>query len=168
MAKNCDNPPPGEGGGAPTGAYALQPRHALRRYRRNALRARRAPRTDPVKNPDRPLRARSPLGAPPRLSSRGFRLHAIRSRPRVTRISGLGVTQPSSAPKPSTWHPDPSVEGVDTRTARERGYKPRPQEPLPPHQSAVTGDAPHGRDGSQCIWSETIVKEIYPKTETIA
>ena len=58
MGKNCDNPPPGEGGGAPTGAYALQPRHTLRRYRRNALRARRAPRTDPVARTARFGRAR--------------------------------------------------------------------------------------------------------------
>src|ERR1051326_5060533 len=85
----------------------------LRRSRRNAL------------------RARSPLGAPSRLSSRGFRLHAIRSRPRVTPAGGAGVTRSSLTPKPSTWHPDPSVEGVDTRTARERGDKPRPQEPQP-------------------------------------
>ena len=30
----------------------------------------------------------------------------------------------------------------DARTARERGYKPRPQEPHSPYQSAVTGDIP--------------------------
>ena len=96
--------------------------------------------------PNRPLRARSPLGAPPRLSSRGFRLRAIRSRPRFTRPGGPGVTRSSVALKPSTWLADRSVGGVVTRTARERGYKPRPQEPLPPHQSAVAGDTPHGRD----------------------
>ena len=31
---------------------------------------------------------------------------------------------------------------LDTRTAREQGYKPRPQEPHPPHRSAVTGRRP--------------------------
>jgi hypothetical protein len=31
---------------------------------------------------------------------------------------------------------------VDAQTARERGYKPRPQEPHSPHQSAVTGRRP--------------------------
>ena len=113
----------------------------LRRCRRNAL------------------RARSPLGAPSRLSSRGFRLHAIRSRPRVTPAGGAGVTRSSLTPKPSTWHPDRNVEGVDTRTAREQGYKPRPQEPLPPHQSAVTGDTPQGRDGDFVPMTVTIVKE---------
>jgi hypothetical protein len=32
--------------------------------------------------------------------------------------------------------------GNDARTARERGYKPRPREPHSLHQSAVTGDVP--------------------------
>jgi hypothetical protein len=36
----------------------------------------------------------------------------------------------------------PSAGGDDARTARERGYKPRPQEPHPPHRSAVTGRRP--------------------------
>jgi len=31
---------------------------------------------------------------------------------------------------------------TDARTARVRGYKPRPREPHPPRQSAVTGDDP--------------------------
>jgi hypothetical protein len=84
----------------------------------------------------RPLRARSPLGAPPRLSSRGFRLHAIRSRPRVTPAGGPGVTRSSLTPKPSTWHPGRITEGVDTRTARERSVSLRPQEP---HSLRLTG-----------------------------
>jgi hypothetical protein len=137
-------------------ARSQEPRHALRRCRRNAVSGAARATADPVARTG-PLRARSPLGAPPRLSSRGFRLHAIRSRPRVTRAGGPGVTRSSLAPKPSTWHPDPSVEGVDARTARERGYKPRPREPLPPHQSAVTGDTPHGRDGFHVSILETNV-----------
>src|SRR6185437_16534227 len=108
------------------------------------------------------------LGAPPRLSSRGFGLHATRSRPRVTRTRGAGFTRSSFAPKPSTWHPDHNVEGVDTRTARERGYKPRPQEPLPPHQSAVTGDAPQGRDVRLLSHIRIVVNDLMLSEATTA
>ena len=53
-----------------------------------------------------------------------------------------GITAPSTALKRSTSHAGHNAGRVDARTARERGYKPRPQEPHSPHQSAVTGDAP--------------------------
>jgi hypothetical protein len=49
---------------------------------------------------------------------------------------------PSFALKPSTWHPGRDAGGVDTGAARERGYKPRPQEPHSLHQLAVTGRRP--------------------------
>jgi hypothetical protein len=49
---------------------------------------------------------------------------------------------PSIALKRSTPHPGRSAGGDDARAARERGYEPRPQEPRPLHQSAVTGDVP--------------------------
>jgi hypothetical protein len=48
---------------------------------------------------------------------------------------------PSIALKRSTPHPGRSAAGDDAR-ARERGYEPRPQEPHPLHQSAVTGGVP--------------------------
>ena len=49
---------------------------------------------------------------------------------------------PSIALKRSTPRPGRSAAGDDARAARERGYEPRPQEPHPLHQSAVTGDVP--------------------------
>ena len=49
---------------------------------------------------------------------------------------------PSIALKPGTWRSGRNTGGIDTRTARERGYKPRPQEPHSLHQSAVTGRRP--------------------------
>jgi hypothetical protein len=49
---------------------------------------------------------------------------------------------PSIALKRSTPHPGRSAGGDDARAARERSYEPRPQEPHPLHQSAVTGDVP--------------------------
>src|ERR1700684_2857991 len=48
---------------------------------------------------------------------------------------------------------------IDARNARERGYKPRPQEPHPPHRSAVTGRRPfEGRDSLFVSEMVTIVK----------
>jgi hypothetical protein len=140
-------PQTNKGGRSADRRLRKEPRHTSKRYRLPMLRARRAPRICDVAA-ENALRARSPLGAPSRLSSRGFRLRAIRSRPRVTRTGGAGVTRSSFAPKPSTWHPDRSVEGVDTRTARERGDKPRPQEPQPaPSIGSQPVDTPDERDG---------------------
>jgi hypothetical protein len=53
-----------------------------------------------------------------------------------------GVTAPPFALKRCTSRAGHNAGGDDARTARERGYKPRPQEPHSLHQSAVTGDAP--------------------------
>jgi len=44
--------------------------------------------------------------------------------------------------KRSTSRAGHHAGGVDARTARERGYKPRPQEPHSLHQLAVTGQRP--------------------------
>jgi hypothetical protein len=44
--------------------------------------------------------------------------------------------------KRSTSHPGRDAGGVDTQAARERGYKPRRQEPHSLHQLAVTGRRP--------------------------
>jgi hypothetical protein len=49
----------------------------------------------------------------------------------------------------------------DARTARERGYKPRPQEPHPPHRSAVTGRRPFdGRECRNIFLSVTSIKRV--------
>jgi len=61
-------------------------------------------------------------------------------------LHAIGRTQalpaPSFALKRCTSRTGRNAGRVDARTARERGYKPRPQEPHSPHQSAVTGDVP--------------------------
>ncbi len=49
---------------------------------------------------------------------------------------------PSAALKRSTPRAGRNAGGSDARTARERGYKPRPQEPHSPHPTAVTGRRP--------------------------
>jgi hypothetical protein len=132
-----------------------------RHYCLSTLRARRAPRHCDVTAATRFGRAR--LSA----LHRGFpraalRLHAIRSRPRVTRAGGPGVTRPSFAPKPSTWHPDRNVEGVDTRTARERRVWRRPQEPhsLPPYRSTLAKGIPQERAARSNSHRRTIVKLV--------
>ena len=99
------------------------------------LRARRAPRSCDVAAATRFGRAR--LSA----LRRGFPRAALgctRFGPgRASRErEDTGVTRSSFAPKPSTWHPDRHVEGVDTRTARERSVSLRPQEP---HSFRLTG-----------------------------
>jgi hypothetical protein len=101
---------------------------------------------------------------------RGFpraalRLHAIRSRPRVTPAGGAGVTRSSLTPKPSTWHPDRNVEGVVTRTARERRVWRRPQEPhsLPPNRSTLAKGIPQERAARLRNDRATIVKFGAPR-----
>ena len=42
---------------------------------------------------------------------------------------------------------------VDARTARERGDKPRPQEPHSPHRSAVAGRRPSTGERTLCIYN---------------
>jgi hypothetical protein len=69
-----------------------------------------------------------------RSSSVQAALHAIK------RMQALPA--PSIALKPNTWRPGRNARGVDARTARERGHKPRPQEPHSLHPTAVTGRRP--------------------------
>jgi len=85
---------------------------------------------------------RSPLGAPPRRLPR--KLMPWLSPGRVSwdvRQSGRYPTAAVPVQR-GTSRTGRNAGRLDTRTARERGYKPRPQEPHPPHQSAVTGDVP--------------------------
>ena len=49
---------------------------------------------------------------------------------------------PSNALKRCTPRPGRHAGGDDAQAARERGYKPRPQEPHSPHPTAVTGRRP--------------------------
>ncbi len=60
------------------------------------------------------------------------------SRSRCTKA----LPSPPTTLKRSTSRAARSSGGVDARTAREQGYEPRPQEPHPPHQPAVTGRRP--------------------------
>jgi hypothetical protein len=69
-----------------------------------------------------------------RFNSAQAALHAI------GRVRALPT--PPIALKRCTSRAGRHAGGDDARTARERGYKPRPQEPHSLHQSAVTGDAP--------------------------
>ena len=73
-------------------------------------------------------------GAIERSSSAQAALHA------VERMRALSA--PSIALKPNTWRPGRNAGWVDARAARERGYKPRPQEPHSLHPTAVTGRRP--------------------------
>ena len=90
----------------------------------------------------RVLRARTPPGAPPRRLPRKLmpwlgpgRVSWDVRTPGVTRRA---LSQSSEAPRRPVVMPAKPMPG----TARERGYKPRPREPHPPRQSAVTGDDP--------------------------
>ena len=101
----------------------------------------------PVPPPDPPslagggLGGGSPSGAPPRrlpkrpnASAHRAALHA---KERTRALPAPSITLKRSTPRPGR-----SAGGVDARAARERGYEPRPEEPHPLHQSAVTGDVP--------------------------
>jgi hypothetical protein len=57
---------------------------------------------------------------------------------------------PSIALKRSTPRAGRIAGGNDARTARERGYKPRPQEPHSLHQSAVTARRPSIGESPSC------------------
>jgi hypothetical protein len=72
---------------------------------------------------------RSPSGASPRRLSRRPNART-QPRPRFTRAGGRRrYPAPPIALKRSTPLAGPNAGGDDARTARERGYKPRPQEP---------------------------------------
>ena len=62
---------------------------------------------------------------------------ALHAKERTRALPAPSITLKRSTPRPGR-----SAGGVDARAARERGYEPRPQEPHPLHQSAVTGDVP--------------------------
>ena len=85
---------------------------------------------------------RSPLGALRRLLSQ--RPNAVtQSRPCFTPTAARGrYPRRQFALKRSTPRAGRTAGGSDARTTRERGYKPRPQEPHSPHPTAVTGRRP--------------------------
>ena len=58
---------------------------------------------------------------------------ALHAKERTRALPAPSITLKRSTPRPGR-----SAGGVDARAARERGYEPRPQEPHPLHQSAVT------------------------------
>ena len=130
--KNLFNPPPAtKGGGAPKGATSHCPHRTNRcchlkvRGRgsalcRGALAFRRF--------------AAALIAAIERCDSVQAVLHAIE------RTQALPA--PSIALKRSTPRAGRNTGGNDARTARERGYKPRPQEPHSLHPTAVTGRRP--------------------------
>jgi len=64
-------------------------------------------------------------------------------RPCFLRLANGGHYLPHAVPvQRGTPQAGRNAGRTDARTARERGYKPRPREPHPPRQSAVTGDDP--------------------------
>jgi len=69
---------------------------------------------------------------------------ALRAKERAPALPAPSIALKRSAPRPGR-----SAGGDDARAARERGYEPRPQEPRPLHQSAVTGDVP--RTSGHCV-----------------
>ena len=114
-----------EGGGAPKGAYPTS--HAV--LSDVAIRDTSAARaTDDPAHTNHPLRARSPSGAPPRLSSQGERF-----RPDQGRASRDEVRRHYPrlwiAFKPSTWLAGHHAGGDDALTAQVRSVWLRPQEP---------------------------------------
>jgi len=104
--------------------------------------------------------ARSPSGAPRRRLSQRANART-QSRPRFTRNKRdtQALPAPSFALKRSTPRPGHTAGGDDARTARERGYKSRPQEPHSLHVPGVSrGHAPHERDSQTVTEIETKVK----------
>ena len=82
------------------------------------------------------------VAATERFDSAQAVLHAIK------RMRALPA--PPIALKRSTPRAGLNAGGDDARTARERGYKPRPQEPHSLHQSAVTGRRPSISERRPC------------------
>jgi hypothetical protein len=81
-----------------------------------------------------PIGARSPSGAPrAALVAASERRNSVQA---ALRASGRtqALPAPSFALKQGTLRPGRDAGGDDARTARERGYKPRPQEPHPLHR----------------------------------
>jgi hypothetical protein len=85
--------------------------------------------------------ARSPLGAPPRLWSQRERCDPIQAALHASeRMRALPA--PSFALKRGTSRTGHNAGGDDARTARERGYKPRPQEPHSLHVQVCLENTP--------------------------
>jgi hypothetical protein len=123
----------------------LQTKEAERRKAHPSMSARR----DQVLSPEGALgaeaaRCRGPLAF--RRSTAALARATERSNSARAALRAKERTQalpaPSIALKRSTPRPGHSAGGDDARTARERGYKPRPQEPHSLHRSAVAGDVP--------------------------
>jgi hypothetical protein len=97
----------------------------------------------------RPRPQRRPLASRRSTAALATQINAMaQPRPRFARNSGQRrYLRHESRLQRCTSRAGHYAGRVDARTARERGYKPRPQEPHSPHQSAVTGRRPFdGRD----------------------
>src|SRR5208282_6920920 len=83
-------------------------------------------------------------------------------RPRFTRNSGQRrYLRHGSRLQRCTSRAGHYAGRVDARTARERGYKPRPQEPHSPHRTAVTGRRPSiGEIRNDVTETVTYVKRV--------
>jgi hypothetical protein len=94
--------------------------------------------------------ARSPLGAPPRFPSQRERFDSAQAALHASeRMRALPA--PSFALKRGTSHTGHNAGGDDARTARERGYKPRPREPHSLHVQVCLENTPFDeRDSLQC------------------
>ncbi len=120
-------PAKNKGGGAPKGASNQCPRSAIRCCHLKALAAR--------KRPD--VGGHSPSGAPTAALAKATE-HSSSAQAALRARSGRRrYPHHSIALKRSTPRPGRSAGGDDARTARGRGYKPRPQEPHSLHRSAV-------------------------------
>ena len=87
------------------------------------------------------LRARPPIGAPPRARFGESTPPLSSSRASWVSVMGCHPTSPvpvQRAPRRPVIDTGRAVSGA----AWERGYEPRPQAPHPPRQLAVTGDVP--------------------------
>src|SRR5579859_7955752 len=121
-----------KGGGAPTGAYALQPRHAPRRYRLSPLRARRAPRSCDVTAATRFGRAR--LSALRRGTRQGFYLLA-QLRPAFPGIAGCKREDPPRRQCSELLTGQVVMPADRLPKPPECGLRARAQAPQPLHQS---------------------------------
>jgi len=141
-------PKKSEGGGAPGDATCRCPRHADRCCHLHALRARCGHYRSPLAFR---RSAAALVAASKRRNSAQAALHASGGRGHYPRHQTIAL-------KRSTSRAGRNAGGVDARTARERSDKLRPQEPHPPHQSAVTGGRPSMsgifvgiRNGDECV-----------------
>ena len=113
---------------------------------------------------------RSPVGVPPRLLLRRTNATAqLRLRASwdaaLTGVTRLQPVPVQRAPRRPVIMPAGRIPGA----ARERSYEPRPQEPRPLRQSAVTGDVPRTSghcdgniNGDECQWKCDEYTVIHP------